>query len=123
VNTAAAITPPGMDILNNAYVQGGAALLFLTTLLFFLYATFRWVVRPLWEELKVARTAQAAMTERVVVIGEASRVASEKMITTLAEVDKEVISIGYKVEANGKTIEKCAERLSQIEASLNRGRR
>lgn len=73
------------SIVANAYLQGGAMLLLVALLVMALLATFRYIVKPLWEDNKSLRDKVMEMNERVTRMGEASRITNENTSRALLE--------------------------------------
>jgi len=67
------------------YLQGGAALLLIVLLVLALIATFKYLVKPLWQDNIMLREKVLTMNERVVVMGEASRITNETTAKALFE--------------------------------------
>ena len=72
-------------IITNSYAQGGAALLLIALLVVALISTFRYIVKPLWEDNKLLRDKFMEMNERVTRMGEASRITNENTSKALLE--------------------------------------
>lgn len=73
------------DIIVNAYAQGGAILLMLCLLVAALIATFKYIVKPLWDDNKTLREKVMTANERTVAMGEASRATNENTSRVLSE--------------------------------------
>lgn len=76
------LTPKTMT---DVYLQGGASLLLIVLLVLALVATFKFIVKPLWEDNKGLREKVMEMNERVTRMGEASRITNENTSKALLE--------------------------------------
>jgi hypothetical protein len=65
------------DVFAQAWMQGGAVLLLVALLVAALICTYKYIVKPLWEDNKLLREKVMVMNERVVTMGEASRQTNE----------------------------------------------
>lgn len=74
------------EILANAWVQGGAILFLIVVLLLIIIGTFKYIVKPLWEDNLALREKNGLNTERVVKMGESYRVSNENTVRALTEV-------------------------------------
>jgi cytochrome c biogenesis protein ResB len=73
------------SILENAYLQGGAVLLLIALLVLAIFCIFKFIVKPLWDDNKALRDKLMENNEKVIKIGELSRISNETTAQALKD--------------------------------------